>query len=316
MAIIYTEPFASDPALWESADPEYTIPRDSAYPYVEAAFREAIITGGGGPAGEDFVRETGVNSYVAFGGYGPWDATCGRMWADIRFSSAQASSFSSSAFATIMSFKSSTDISGSGNINFQIRRTSVVGSVFNLDVRVRYSNGSNSSIVSTSINLDTWYTWKLLWQCGSNPVEILPGPGVPTVTADGTLELTRALAPGGTPTSLISLTGIALYVSPGTSWGGSFTALNFNDHAQVGTWGDYTNVTIESCEDEEPEPPDPVPTGTTNNSDPPCCQTAPPGSTSTGPVLPPVEFNLVLACDGGGQAPDTTPVTNSENWAV
>lgn len=59
-----------------------------------------------------------------------------------------------------------------------------------------------------------------------------------------------------------------------------------------------------------------IPGGPTNNSNPDCCQTAPPGGTTAGPVLPPTEFNLIAACAGGGQAPDTTPITNSENWAV
>lgn len=315
MAVIYAEPFASMPAVWENTTSPYTTPRDASYPFVLEVLRTDLVSGVGA-SGENVAHMNTIAGYVAFDDYGPWDATCGSLRADIRFDSSLAGSLSSGAFTKFLVLKSSNDISGTGNINLQIRRTSIAGSVLTADLRLLYNNLSATSPISITVDLDQWFCWKIAWQCGSNPVETLPGPGVPTANSDGEIIVTRQPLPSGSITTLISLTGIPLYVSPGTSWGGTFSALNFNNDAQIGAVGDFTNVTLESCEEEEPEPPDPVPGGPTNNSVPTCCQTAGPGETSAGPVLPPVSFESIIVCGFGGQAPDTTPITNSENWAV
>ena len=322
MSRVYTtrlfEPFATATALWSGSIPAYTNPRDPNYPYVAGAQAMQLVAGGG-PNGENFVQDIGPNNTIFWDGYSSWDATRGRCSVDFRPQPTDPA-FGLGGYVTMFQMKSSADTSGIGNLTVAHRKNSVAGTTVTGNFRLTSRNLSfNPTPEMTTFECDgvTWWRYRIEWQCGSNAVQggIF---SVPTCDSDGWVTVTRqVIAPStGAVETLLNVTGIPLWVNPGTWFAsgqpGGPQPVNWNKHAQIVSWGDYTNLHLESWVDvpgpEEAELPAPCAPDYTESTENPTTDTAS-GSGET-------YFDYwAVGYDGDASFPLCQTLLVVENWA-
>lgn len=248
---VHTQDYSADTsALWENTLTQYSTPTDTDFPFVSAS-KLADLTMSAGPTSENVVSFTTIAGYQAFNGYGPFDATCGRVTVDMRVTTANATAMGTSQYTVMFQLKGSPDTSGVGNVSIMFKKASISGSTLSGTWRLLYNN--HDAVVGTvgagTIGLDTWYRYTLTWTCGSNPVEVaLFSP--PTADSDGTITVTQQPSAGGTIDTLFSVASIPLYTGPGVVFSGGsggFSALNENNDFEMAAWGDFTNIVIARC---------------------------------------------------------------------